>query len=43
MLDVIVMNDPRNTVKIPLVRLTEAVRITVKTLGNVEKKYGKLK
>jgi len=41
-LDVIVLSDPRNTVKIPLVKLYDVVRLTVKNLGQVEKKFGKL-
>lgn len=39
-LDVILFNDPRGSVKIPLVKLHEIVRLTVKTLGSVEKKLG---
>ena len=40
-LDMIPLNDPRNSVKIPLVKLHEVVRIIIKGLGSVDKKQGK--
>jgi len=41
-LDVINLGEPKNTVKIPLVKLFETIRVIVKNVDQVDKKYGKV-